>query len=104
MAAADGAVTAVITDFVTGVDKIKDTVVNAAGSATNYVEATSVAATLANVLTAADAALTGDIKYYVGQVGSDSYLVTDSDGTGMTNVIKLTGVALDKIAFTDIVA
>lgn len=99
-----GAVTAIITDFKTGVDKIK--VTNGAdagpGSATNYVEATSAASTLTALLTAADTALNGAVDYYVGQVGSDSYLVTDANGTGYTNVIKLTGVTLDQIAATDL--
>jgi len=98
-----GVVTATITDFVGGTDTIK-TVDAVAGSASNYVEATSAAADLDTLLTAANNALDGVVKYYVGQVGSDSYLVTDSDGTGYTNVIKLTGVALTGISMTDIVA
>lgn len=101
-----GAVTAIITDFKTGVDKIKVTngADAGAGSATNYVEATSAASTLTALLTAADTALNGTVDYYVGQVGSDSYLVTDANGTGYTNVIKLTGVTLDQIAATDLTA
>lgn len=96
-----GAVTDTITDFVTKSDKIDH--VFGAGSATNYVEATSAAADLATMLAAADAALTGAVKYYVGQVGSDSYVVTDNNGTGYTDVIKLTGVSLTGIEFGDIV-
>lgn len=101
-----GAVTAIITDFVTGVDKIKVTngADAGAGSAANYVEATSVSSTLTALLSAADTALNGTVDYYVGQVGSDSYLVTDANGTGYTNVIKLTGVSLDQIAATDLIA
>lgn len=101
-----GAVTAVITDFKTALDTIKVTNgANAgAGSATNYVEATSAAATLTALLAEADNALNGTVDYYVGQVGSDSYLVTDADGNGYTNVIKLTGVSLDQIAATDLIA
>jgi len=68
------------------------------------VEATAAATTLSALLTAADTALNGTVDYYVGQVGSDSYLVTDADGAGYTNVIKLTGVALDGIAMADIIA
>jgi len=97
-----GAVTATITDFVTGSDTIGGW--GAAGSSTNYVEATAAAADLAALLVAAGTALDGTVEYYVGQVGGDSYLVTDEDGTGYTDVIKLTGVTLDKIAFADIVA
>jgi hypothetical protein len=43
------------------------------------------------LLSAADTKLDGTIKYYVGQVGADSYLVTDDDGIGYTDVIKLAG-------------
>jgi hypothetical protein len=100
-----GAVTEIITDFTTAVDKISLTVVGAAGSVTNYVEATSAAADLATLLTAAGIALDGTVKIYVGQVGSDSYVVTDpTDGTGYTDVIKLTGVALTGVAMTDFFA
>lgn len=99
-----GAVTDIITDFTTGSDKIVNTVVAAAGSSTNYVEATAAVADLATLLTAAGTALDGTVKFYVGQVGSDSYVVMDTEGTGYTDVIKLTGVALTGIAMTDIYA
>lgn len=99
---AAGAVTDIITDFTTGTDTL--TIGFGAGAATNYVEASAAAADLATLVAAADAALAGAVKYYVGQVDSDSYLVTDNDATGYTDVIKLTGVALDGIALTDIVA
>jgi S-layer protein len=101
-----GAVTAIITDFVSGTDKIIVTEgANAgAGSTTNYVEATATAADLATLLTAANTALDGTVDYYVGQVGTDSYLVTDAGDTGYTNVIKLAGVALTGIAYTDLIA
>lgn len=99
-----GAVTDIIVDFVSGTDKISNTVVGAAGSATNYVEASAAVADLATLLAAADTALNGTVKFYVGQVGSDSYLVSDTEGTGYTDVIKLTGVSLTGIAFGDITA
>lgn len=98
-----GVVTAVITDFKSGVDKIKDTVVNAPGSTSNLMKATAAATDLTALLSAANTALDGTVKYYVGQVGSDAYLVTDTDGTGYTNVIKLTGVALDGIVASDLI-
>jgi Ca2+-binding RTX toxin-like protein len=97
-----GAVTDTITDFLTKTDTI--TTGFGAGSATNYVEATSAAADLASLLTAADAALAGTVTYYVGQVGTDSYLVTDADANGYTDVIKLTGVSLTGIEAADIIA
>ncbi|MBU4260888.1 MAG: hypothetical protein KKC76_03275 [Proteobacteria bacterium] len=96
-----GVVTDTITDFVTATDKITETNL-AAGSATNYTEAGAAAADLATLLAAANTALDATVLYYVGQVGSDSYLVIDTDGTGYTDVIKLTGVALTQIAMTDI--
>ncbi len=99
-----GAVTDTIADFVSGTDKISNTVVGAAGSATNYVEAGAAVADLATLLAAADTALNGTVKFYVGQVGSDSYVVSDTEGTGYTDVIKLTGVSLTGIAFGDITA
>lgn len=97
-----GAVTDVITDFLSGTDTL--TFGFGTGSAANYVEAASAAADLATLLTAADAALTATVHYYVGQVGSDVYVVTDDDGTGYTDVVKLEGVSLTGIAFTDIIA
>jgi hypothetical protein len=97
-----GAVTDTISDFVSGTDTL--TFGFGVGSATSYVEAASAAADLATLLAAADTALNGTVTYYVGQVGSDSYVVTDADGTGYTDVVKLTGVALTGIALGDIIA
>lgn len=96
------AVTEIITDFTTGSDTLSG--FGTAASSANYVEATAAAATLTAFKTAADAALDGTVKYYVGQVGSDSYVAVDTGGTGFTDLIKLTGVSLDGIALTDIVA
>jgi Ca2+-binding RTX toxin-like protein len=95
-----GAVTDTITDF--GTTDLIDGVFGA-GSASNYSEAAAAVADLATLLTAADTALNGTVLYYVGQVGSDSYLVTDQDGNGYTDVIKLTGVALSGIEYADLV-
>lgn len=97
-----GAVTDTITDFLSGTDTL--TFGFGAGSVTNYVEAASAAADLATLLAAADTALNGTVTYYVGQVGSDTYVVTDQDGSGYTDVVKLTGVALTGIALADIIA
>jgi hypothetical protein len=52
---------------------------------------TVAATSLSALLTAADTALNGTIDYYFGVVGTDGYLVTDSDGIGYTDVIKFTG-------------
>ena len=97
-------INATITDFVGNLDKIKVLNLGGAGSSTNYLEATTVAADLATLLAAADTALDGTVRVYVGQVGADSYVVTDINGTGLTNLVKLTGVALTGISAADIIA
>lgn len=66
----------------------------------NYIEVLTPVADLTTLLTAADTALNGTIDFYFGVVGLDGYLVTDSDGTGHTDIIKLTAVA--NIAAEDI--
>ena len=63
-----------------------------AGSNTNYLENATSVGSLATLLTNADAALNGTVKYYVGITGGDAYLVYDNDGFGYTDVIKLSGV------------
>lgn len=76
-----------------------------AGSVTTYVEAVAAVADLATLLTAAGTALDGTAKIYVGQVtGGSTYVVTDTDGTGYTDVIELVGVTLATIAQADFVA
>jgi hypothetical protein len=106
--ATDKALTAastIITDFTTGVDKlVLGTAADATAGTGNYLEATSVATSLSALLDAADAAAKA---FYVGQVGSDSYVVVQADTASVdtyANIIKLTGVALDGIAATDILA
>jgi hypothetical protein len=113
-AAASAAVTDVITDFKT----LSDTLSFGLGagvayvpasltvpSTGNYIKASATVANLATLLTAADDALTGLVKYYVGQLtGGATYVVTDSDANGITDVIQLTGVTLATIAPADIVA
>ncbi len=67
----------------------------------NFVKVIVAAPSLTALLTAADVALTNTINYYFGVVGADGYLVTDSDGNGHTDIIKLTAVTT--IAYGDIV-
>lgn len=67
----------------------------------NFVKVAVAATSLTALLTAADDALNGTIDYYFGVVGTDGYLVTDSDGNGHTDIIKLTAVTT--IAAGDIV-
>ena len=95
-----GAVTDVITDW-NAVDSIK---VGTAGAAATYVEATATVGDLATLLTAADAALNGTVKIYVGQVtASHAYAVLDDDGVGYTSVIQLTGGTLANVALADFI-
>jgi hypothetical protein len=90
--------TDVIADFVTATDKLDFTT---AGSATNYSETLVAAADVAALMTAADAALNGTVKYYFGVVGTDGYLVYSETGSTALAAVKLTGVV--DIAYTDIV-
>lgn len=96
-----GAVTDTITDFATTSDTIK---VGTAGGGATYVEATATVADLATLLAAADVALDGIVKIYVGQVtGGAAYAVLDDDGAGYTSVIQLTGVTLGTVALGDFI-
>lgn len=100
-----GKVTDIITDFRVPGD-VANTIsgLGAAGTATNFKVVPTPAADLVALLTAADTALNGTVKYYVGQVGTDSYLVTDSDGIGYTDVIQLTGAGASAITAANIIA
>jgi Ca2+-binding RTX toxin-like protein len=90
-----GAVTDIVSDFVAGTDTIGGSFGAAAGAGVLVEAVVPTAATLADLLTAADTALDGTVKYYVGQVtGGDVYVVTDSNGTGYTDVIQLVGQTL----------
>lgn len=106
-----GVVTDTITDFkIRGLGSVEADLKNTmsgfgeAATAQNYFEATDAAKNLAALLIDADSKLDGTIKYYVGQVGKNGYLVTDNDGMGYTDVIQLTGTRLSDIAFADILA
>jgi len=83
--------------FVTNIDKLNFTT---AGSGLNYIEVLAPAANLAAFTAAADTGLNGTVQYYFGVVGSDGYLATDTDGNGITSIVKLAGVT--DMAFTDI--
>ena len=90
--------TETITDFASTIDKIQ---FDTAGLVTNYAEELTAAATLGDLITAADVVLDGTIKYYFGVVGTDGYLVFDADGTGQTVIVKMTGTT--DMAFGDII-
>ena len=97
----------IITDFVSGADQIQFNGNGAAATAVNYSEAIAAVGTYALALAAADAAFTADtdLRYNVQQVGADSYVFFDVAGGGTPDhAVKLTGVALTGVAFTDIIA
>lgn len=83
--------------FATGIDKLD---FPNAGSLSNYAENLVVAADVSAFITAADTALNGTVRYYFGVAGSDGYLATDTDGNGITSIVKLAGVT--DMAFSDI--
>ena len=97
-----GVVTDVITDFTEGENTLGG--LGTAATATNYFEEISSATDLTTLLTAADAKLDGTIQYYLDSFGGDSYLVADVNGTGYTDVIKLTGTTLADIDISNIIA
>ena len=104
-----GAVTAIITDFKTGEDKIRVTMsgTNYAGSTDTFVKG-GIFNSLAELLTAANASFASFKFYYAAQFGADTYLVTDGNGAtnghGYTNVIKLSNVTVaDGIVETDLI-
>jgi Ca2+-binding RTX toxin-like protein len=97
-----GAVIDTIMDYGTAADTIRGSW--GVSSAASYFNNAVAAADLTALLSAADTKLDGTIKYYVGQVGADSYLVTDSDGIGYTDVIKLVGFDAASFAVGQIVA
>jgi Ca2+-binding RTX toxin-like protein len=101
-----GLVTDMIRDF-SGRTKQGDTIVGRWGAGVegvNYLEAEGVSASLSALLADAGGALNGTVKYYVGEFNGDSYLVTDRDGNGYTEVIRLLGTKLVDIEAQDIIA
>jgi len=97
-----GTITDVITDFTTGSNTMSG--LGVAATSANYFEETTSAANLANLLTAADAKLDGTIQYYLDSFGGNTYLVSDVNGTGYTDVIKLMGTTLNDISMSNIIA
>ena len=90
-------VTDEIVGFATG-DRIS---LGVDGAVTNFFKEIVAATSLTALLTAADLKLDGTIDYYFGIVGTNGYLVTDLNGAGHTDIIKLTAVTT--LAATDIV-
>ena len=99
-AATVSAVTDIIAGgFTSGSDKLDYT--TAPASAAEYAESLTAAADFNAFLTAADTALTATVFYYFGVVGTDGYLAYDADGTGISTIVKITGVV--DMAFGDII-
>lgn len=108
----------IVTDFVSGTDTLSflSTVAggaNVAATATNYGEGTAAVASFAAALSAANTQITtgvGAVLFSAQQVGTDTYVFFDGSGDGdITSaagdyIVKLTGVTLEGIAYTDIVA
>jgi Ca2+-binding RTX toxin-like protein len=98
-----GSATDIITDFnSTESDVIVMGGAFGAGSENNFAKASATSTNLDELLGAANSALDGTVRYYLGQVGNDSYLVTDVDGVGYTDLIQLTGVALNQFGASQI--
>ena len=96
-----------VTDFVTKTDSLKFEGATAAGSNANFAKAATTVVDFAAAKAAADAIFDGDtaIEYSVQQVGDDSYVFyAVAADNAATDCVKLTGVALDGIAFDDIIA
>lgn len=109
----------VVTDFVSGTDTLSflniTGAANVAGTSSNYGEGTAAVVDFAAALSAADTQITGTggVLYSAQQVGADTYVFFDGNGSGTITgaagaagdfVVKLAGVALTGIAFGDIVA
>ena len=99
----------VITDFVSGVDKI-DFQGLVAGSAANYAELAQVA-NYTTALADANAAMNGTVRYYmtsaadIGDGTASGVLFFDADGDGIVDgAVRLTGVSDANFAFGDITA
>lgn len=100
-----------ITDFVSGTDKIDFGLV--AGSASNYAEAVEVA-DYATALLAADTALNGVVQYYLTSIPDNTATAALNDATGLLffdansdgtvdGVVALTGINSGNFAFGDII-
>lgn len=89
--------TTIITDFSTADgDKLKIGSLGA-GSATTYKEDGATYNSLSDLLTAADVALDGTVKYVAAMFNGDTYIVADNAGSGHSAIVQLQGVSLDQL-------
>lgn len=93
-----------VTDTVTDFRKAQGDSLNLGlqATATNFLKG-STYLNISDLLVQADLALNGTVHIVVGQVGNDTYVVTDEDGKGYTQVIRLTGITLEDIEASNFV-
>lgn len=89
--------TTIITDFSTADGDTLKIGSLGAGSGTAYVEDGATYNSLSALLTAADAALDGTVKYVAAMFNGDTYIVADNAGSGHSAIVQLQGVSLDQL-------
>lgn len=89
--------TTIITDFSTADGDTLKIGSLGAGSGTAYMEDGATYNSLSALLTAADAALDGTVKYVAAMFNGDTYIVADNAGSGHSAIVQLQGVSLDQL-------
>ena len=89
--------TTIITDFSTADGDTLKIGSLGAGSGTAYVEDGATYNSLSALLTAADTALDGTVKYVAAMFNGDTYIVADNAGSGHSAIVQLQGVSLDQL-------
>jgi Ca2+-binding RTX toxin-like protein len=87
-----GAVTHTITDFNVSQGDTLDVGISATGSNCILINLSPLHASVAELLKQADLQLGGTCKIVLGKVGNDFYVVSDLNGVGYTQVIRLVGM------------
>lgn len=87
--------TTIITDFSTADGDTLKIGSLGAGSGTAYKADGATYNSLSALLSAADAALDGTVKYVAAMFNGDTYIVADSTGGGHSAIVQLQGVSLD---------
>ncbi len=87
--------TTIITDFSTADGDTLKIGSLGAGSGTAYKEDGATYNSLSALLSAADAALDGTVKYVAAMFNGDTYIVASSTGGGHSAIVQLQGVSLD---------
>lgn len=89
--------TTIITDFSTADGDTLKIGTLGAGSGSAYAEDATTYNSLSALLTAADAKLSGTIKYVAAMFNGDTYIVADNAGGGHSAIVQLQGVSLDQL-------